>query len=114
MTELARHMDQSKLQETFEKFKKQGMYFKTLGQGASTTLTAALDPKLGLPVKGGAGKGEDGRKIAKEQGEEWEGKGAFLSDCQIEGGVPLWVTSWEGAERLWGLSEELVGEKFGY
>ena len=114
LTELARYQDPEKMKAAIENFKKQGLYFKTLGQGASTTLTAVLDPKLSLPVKNGAGKGEFHRKIANTAGEEWEGKGAYLSDCQIDGGVPLWVTSWAEAERLWARSEEIVGQKFAY
>ncbi|KAB5577721.1 hypothetical protein GE09DRAFT_529524 [Coniochaeta sp. 2T2.1] len=65
--------------------------WKTLQQGCATTLRAALDP--GLP------------------GEE----GMWLVDAELSTD-PTWIESWsldEGdAERLWELSEGLVGEKF--
>ncbi|KAB5535196.1 short-chain dehydrogenase [Coniochaeta sp. 2T2.1] len=65
---------------------------KTLQQGCATTLRAALDP--GLP------------------GEE----GMWLVDAELSTD-PTWVESWSldkgDAERLWELSEGLVGEKFG-
>jgi NAD(P)-dependent dehydrogenase (short-subunit alcohol dehydrogenase family) len=64
---------------------------KTLQQGCATTLRAALDPTL-----------------TREEG-------MWLVDCEISTD-PTWLQSWsvdEGdAERLWKLSEELVGEKF--
>jgi hypothetical protein len=64
---------------------------KTLQQGCSTTLVAALDLEL-----------------------EMEGKnGEYL----VNGDVslippPEWASSVENQERLWRLSEELVGERF--
>ncbi|KAF2660451.1 short-chain dehydrogenase [Lophiostoma macrostomum CBS 122681] len=65
---------------------------KTLSQGSATTLVAALDPEL-------------------------EGQsGAYLTDCGVE--KEELVAEWakdvdgKGAERLWGLSEKLVGEEF--
>jgi hypothetical protein len=39
-------------------------------------------------------------------------RGGFLNDCVVEEGVVEYARSEENAERLWGLSEELVGEKF--
>ena len=114
ITELGRNRDQEEMQKKFDEFRAKGFHLKTLEQGSSTTLTAALDPKLAVPVKNGGGKGEDHRKLANEFGDSWEGKGAYLSDCQIAGDVPLWVTSWDEAEQLWEVSEKLVGEKFSY
>lgn len=60
---------------------------KTLEQGVSTTVRAALDPSLETS------------------------SGAFLQDCQI---MPAWeyATSAEMAERLWQWSEDIIGEKF--
>ncbi|KAJ5552673.1 hypothetical protein N7494_002051 [Penicillium frequentans] len=72
--------------------------YKTFGAGASTSLVAALDPKLGDSVGG-----------TKDGSENW---GAFLDDCQISGkAAPLAVSSAE-AEKLWGVSEKLVGQSF--
>jgi NAD(P)-dependent dehydrogenase (short-subunit alcohol dehydrogenase family) len=71
--------------------------YKTLGAGSATSLVAALDPRLGPP-----GEVKEGR-------ENW---GAFLVDCQIvQPGHPRAARSDE-AERLWVLSERLVGEEF--
>ena len=70
--------------------------YKTLGGGASTSLVAALDPKLGVSE----------RKNGKEN---W---GVYLSDCQIFGGAHVRAESSAEAEKLWVLSEELVKEKF--
>lgn len=90
--------------ETFQAIKKMfesGLWsYKTLGAGASTSLIAALDPKLGY----GVGETKDGS-------ENW---GAFLIDCQIsDNAAPLAVSSTE-AEKLWGVSEKLVGQIFAW
>lgn len=42
-----------------------------------------------------------------------EEKGVYLDDCQIRRPAK-WAEDPEMAERLWRLSEELVGEKFGF
>ena len=117
LTELAREADPAAYKEVIEGAKKKGMVFKTLGQGASTTVVAAVDGKLGGPVKVGGWDG-DGRGTPAGDGlgveEEWEGKGVYLSDCQIGREAPYWATSWREAERLWVVSEGLVGERFEY
>ncbi|KAI1458018.1 NAD(P)-binding protein [Annulohypoxylon moriforme] len=63
----------------------------TLQQGCATTLRAALDPEL------------------------VEREGVYLQDCELNTD-PKWIKEWatdpELAEKLWALSEELVGEKF--
>ncbi|KAI0187974.1 putative short-chain dehydrogenase [Xylaria flabelliformis] len=70
--------------------------YRTLGAGASTSLVAALDPKLG------PGETRDGK----------ENYGVYLDACQItDKALPGNVSSASG-ERLWKLSEELVKEKF--
>ena len=58
--------------------------FKSIDQGASTTMVAAFDPKLGP---------EDG---------------IFLSDCQLISPV-AWAVDEKSAERLWQLSQDLTG-----
>ncbi|KAM7196880.1 short-chain dehydrogenase [Naviculisporaceae sp. PSN 640] len=85
VTDLSR--DQSA--ELTEQFYKVAPYWKTHDEGSSCTLVAALDPGLD------------------------ENKGHYLVDCQIfdpvaHGKDPV------AAERLWQLSEELVGEKFSF
>ncbi|RYP84099.1 hypothetical protein DL769_001244 [Monosporascus sp. CRB-8-3] len=62
---------------------------KTLSQGSSTTLVAALDPEL--PAR----------------------SPAYLANCQISEPYE-YASDPENAERLWELSEQLVGQKFGY
>lgn len=72
---------------------KNGMHVKTKEQGCSTTLVAALDPGLGGPAP--------------------DGDNVYLSDCQVEDSAP-WAKDPEAADRLWQLSESLVGQKFSW
>lgn len=90
ITELGR--DSTKEQR--EAIDSQEVDYKTLSQGSSTTLVAAVDPKV------------------------VEGLGAqeplvFLTDCQMIA-LPPKSSSTENAERLWSLSEDLVKEKFSW
>jgi NAD(P)-dependent dehydrogenase (short-subunit alcohol dehydrogenase family) len=90
-TELQRNSDQEKLAESR---KKHGMMKrKNLDQGASTTLVAALDPGL-------------------KAGNVNDGSGLYLDDCQV-GDQVQWARDPKAAERLWQLSEGLVGQSFG-
>jgi len=60
---------------------------KTIDQGSATTIVAALDPVLKPEA------------------------GVYLADCQIaDAKAPVYATRKDLAERLWKLSEELVGE----
>lgn len=68
---------------------------KTLGAGAATSVVAALDPALGVP------EGEASR-------------GVYLLDCQVSEAAGARATGGGEAERLWGLSEELVKERFAW
>ncbi|KAJ7644678.1 hypothetical protein FB45DRAFT_1053371 [Roridomyces roridus] len=63
--------------------------YKSISHGAATTLVAAFDRTLnGHP-------------------------GAYLSDCKIANDqLPAACSSVENAERLWTLTEELIGEEF--
>ena len=99
MTNLGRHIDQSDLVTLSERTASGGkMEFKTLQQGAATTVWAASSPHL-------SGRG-----------------GIYLEDAQIapaavEGkdiGVESYAVNPALAERLWLLSEELVGQSFDY
>lgn len=40
--------------------------------------------------------------------------GAFLKDCNVWEGGPDYTRNPQLAERLWGLSEKIVGEQFSY
>ena len=88
MTELQRSTDLVWLANNMKGRAEKGMPgFKTLEEGAATALVAATDPKLGRMDK-------------------------FLNDCQVSEKVPPYAVDEEIAERLWNVSEELVGEKF--
>ncbi|KAI1328174.1 NAD(P)-binding protein [Xylariaceae sp. FL0255] len=96
MTELPRNFPQENMTAILAMLEKLKMHKKTLGAGASTSLVAALDPAMG------PGEMKDGK----------ENFGAWLMDCQVSNEAnPLGVSSSE-AEKLWPLSEKLVGEKF--
>ncbi|TVY48518.1 Short-chain dehydrogenase-like protein [Lachnellula occidentalis] len=61
---------------------------KTLQQGASTALVAALDPSIAAS------------------------SGGFLQDCVLRPVEQAYAKGEENADKLWALSEKLVGEKF--
>ncbi|KAK3988787.1 hypothetical protein QBC44DRAFT_96732 [Cladorrhinum sp. PSN332] len=82
-TDLSRDQDD----ELSHQFYSVAKYWKTPDEGSSTTLVAALDPALN------------------------ETKGLYMVDCQIAVAYHH-ATNPAAAERLWKLSEELVGEKF--
>jgi NAD(P)-dependent dehydrogenase (short-subunit alcohol dehydrogenase family) len=65
-----------------------GVKRKSLEAGAATTVWAALAPEL-------EGKG-----------------GAYLQDCEVSKADAEWTRDPDAAERLWKLSEELVGTPF--
>ena len=99
MTELARDFS-TELEGAMMQMANSGAFkIKTLGAGSSTTLTAALDPKL-----------------AEGVGEEKDGKvyGAYMIDCQVSEMANVRACSRKEAEKLWELSEKLVGEKFAW
>lgn len=99
MTNLGRHIEASDLATLNERSNAiEKMVFKSVEQGAATTVWAATSPHL-------AGRG-----------------GIYLEDVQIaatavEGkstGVESYAVNPASAERLWTLSEELVGQSFDY
>ncbi|KAL8710445.1 MAG: hypothetical protein Q9225_007286 [Loekoesia sp. 1 TL-2023] len=89
-TELQRHADPKVLAAAREKDNIAGR--KTLEQGASTTLVAALDPELIVP----------------------EGGSGYMSDCQFVEPAEWCSGKRAGtdAEELWRISEAMVGESF--
>jgi NAD(P)-dependent dehydrogenase (short-subunit alcohol dehydrogenase family) len=91
-TELGRYMtkeDMTALMERASRGPSGGMPpRKTIEQGAATSVWAATAPQL-----------------------ESEG-GTYLADCQVSDQHATWARDPESAERLWALSEELVGEQF--
>lgn len=91
-TELARFTDPEWLQRAISKRAELGLlHWKTQSQGSSTTMVAACDPNLTIP---------DG-----------DGNGQFLDNCQI-GKAPPWCVDQTAAEKLWKISEELIGQPF--
>lgn len=62
-----------------------------MGAGAATSVVAAVDPGLG-----------DGKN------------GFYLMDCRVSDKAGERAVSSENAERLWGVSEGLVGERFAW
>jgi NAD(P)-dependent dehydrogenase (short-subunit alcohol dehydrogenase family) len=97
-TELTRSMPQQ-AKDALPSMVHKGVFaYRSLGAGSSTSLVAALDPKLK------PGETKDGK----------ENYGSYLIDCQISDRAnPLAVSSSE-AEKLWKLSEELVHEEFAW
>lgn len=97
-TELSWTMPQETRDAISDTFRSGAFAYRSLGAGSSTSLVAALDPKLK------PGETKDGK----------ENYGSYLIDCQIsDKAQPLAVSSSE-AEKLWKLSEELVHEKFAW
>ncbi|EXJ74818.1 uncharacterized protein A1O5_01514 [Cladophialophora psammophila CBS 110553] len=97
-TELTRYSSKEQRDAVAAMAQKGLFEYKTLGAGAATSLVAATDPKLG------AIESKDGK----------EGWGAYLKDCQISHDACPRAKSSEGAEKLWKLSEDLVGERFSW
>ena len=98
MTELSRHMDQADFEAITRGRDPSELNFKTVEQGSATSVWAATSPDL-------------------------EGRGAlYLEDCHIaepaapgdEGGVEAYALDPAIADKLWQISEELVGETFSY
>jgi NAD(P)-dependent dehydrogenase (short-subunit alcohol dehydrogenase family) len=92
VTELGRHMTRDDRHVLAEKFKASptgaAPQYKTVEQGAATSVWAATAPELD-----GAG-------------------GAYLADAEISDDDAPWTRDAEAAARLWALSEELVGQPF--
>lgn len=91
-TELHRTTDLEWLKKTEEWRAKMKIDWKTLEQGASTALVAALDPGLGNV--------------------NFEGQGQFLSDCQLSKIAPAYALDTGKADELWAISEKLVKDSF--
>ncbi|MEX1007697.1 MAG: SDR family NAD(P)-dependent oxidoreductase [Acidimicrobiia bacterium] len=91
-TELGRYMthdDMAALQERAKRSPSGGMPpRKSLEQGAATTVWAATAPEL--EARGGT----------------------YVADCQVTDQHAPWARDPEGAQRLWALSEKLVGQEF--
>jgi NAD(P)-dependent dehydrogenase (short-subunit alcohol dehydrogenase family) len=95
MTDLGRHLTPEDLADFPSDRPIEEMQFKTVASGAATSVWAATAPEL------------EGRS------------GLYLEDCHIaepaaegaDGGYHPWALDPEAAERLWSVSEDLVGQK---
>ena len=98
-TNLSRHLEEADLVALGELSpSKEPLVFKTVQQGAATTVWAATSPAV-------SGRG-----------------GIYLENCQIahassgvgSTGVESYAVDVAAAERLWALSEEMVGQSFSF
>jgi len=97
VTELGRHLSPDDIKQLQARSPGGRMEWKTVPSGAATSTWAATAPEL-------------------------EGRGAlYLEDCHVaelrkspedEGGVEAWALDAAAAEKLWRVSEEMVGERF--
>lgn len=91
-TELARHLTDEDRQEAKARAEarpgEEDRRRKTVAQGAATSVWAAVAGAL-----------------------EQHG-GAYLADCQVSDGAAAYARDPDAAQRLWALSEELVGTRF--
>lgn len=97
-TALGRHLQPGDIQELLRRRDGRSLRFRGLQQGAATSVWAAVSPQLAAQ------------------------RGVYLEDCGIaasnddptlaEGGYRSYAADPGLAERLWRLSEELVGERF--
>lgn len=98
MTELSRYAAPETVASIREMLKGGAFHIKTLGAGSATSLVAATDPALSIPVD------KDGK----------ENCGAYFIDCQISDLANPRAVSSEQAEKLWKRSEELVKQNFSW
>ncbi len=100
VTNLGRHMTEQDMEwmrkRIEENQKSGGQGFKTIPQGAATTCWAATSPDL----EGRGGIYCEDCHVAE------------VDDSSLEGGVRSYAIDPASADRLWSLSEELVGESF--
>lgn len=101
-TELSRDAAEETMAAVRDMHEKGVFSWRTQGAGASTSLTAATDPKLGLPVA----------KPDRDDGKE--NVGVFLMDCQISDKATAGATSSANAEKLWEISEAKAKESFAW
>lgn len=102
MTNLGRHLEPDDLASLRKRMESnagdKGMTFKSIPQGAATTCWVATAQEL----EGVGGLYAEDCAIAEQ------------SDTDPTGGVRSYALDKEAAERLWTVSEELVGAKFAY
>ncbi|KAK9428592.1 hypothetical protein V1505DRAFT_401806 [Lipomyces doorenjongii] len=87
LSELGRYTDVQLMANARSRAEKSKLDRKSLQQGCATTLVGVLDPVL------------------------QDKSGTYLSDCQVSIPAPH-ANNAEMAEKLWNLSEEIVGQRF--
>jgi hypothetical protein len=88
---MAQYIKLGYLDENGKPIDSDGLKWKTIEQGASTTVVAAFDPRI------------ESRN------------GFYLNDCSIDDeAVEPYAVDRANAEKLWKLSEKLVGHEFQY
>jgi len=98
MTNLGRHLEQSDIEELMSRAPGgAGIQWKTVEQGAATSVYAATAPELA--GRGGVYLENSGIAVPK------------TSDDQ-DGGIADYALDPESAKQLWTISEELLGEAF--
>ena len=98
VTELGRHLAAEDIEMMQSRAPKGGLKFKQVPAGAATSVWAATSPEL---------EGKGGLYL-----ENTHVSGPRESEDAIEGYLP-WAMDPEAAARLWTVSEETLGEKFG-
>ncbi|EPS38435.1 hypothetical protein H072_7820 [Dactylellina haptotyla CBS 200.50] len=94
-TNLGRHQSEEEIEFLMKLVKERfkdidtSLDYRSLNQGVSTQIFAAFSPSI------------------------IDQNGGYLYDCQIKPAAPH-ATSLEDANRLWALSEDMVGEKFAF
>ncbi|CAK9785535.1 NAD(P)-binding protein [Cutaneotrichosporon oleaginosum] len=108
-TNLGRHLTEEDMKGMVSRFfnedgtPKANMFFKSIPQGASTTLVAAFDPAL---------KSLNGTYLADCQVAEKKETGDPMQSLEDAAFVAPYAVDKSAAERLWGVTEEMVNEKF--
>lgn len=97
VTDLGRHLDEQDMKDLISSLPEgEEMTYKSTEQGSATSVWAATSPEL-------------------------EGRGGlYLEDCQVaergapgaRGGVQDYAIDPDGAQQLWAVSEDFVGQKF--
>ena len=109
VTELSRDVTPDGGRAVEDLFRKMGMFVKNLDQGGATTLVAALDPALNGKL--GLLRECWGRRLCADRLRADTKNGVYLSDCQFVAAEPYAIDE-TNADKLWTLTEELVGQKF--
>ncbi len=97
VTELGRHLQKEDIELMNSRVPGGGLKFKPVEAGAATQVYAATAPEL---------EGSGGLYL-----EDVHVAGMNTDDASI-GGYKPWAVDLDSAERLWALSEELLGERF--